>query len=168
MGREPFGPADRRLVELLTQQVGFAAQSVLLTGRLQRSLQRAVTAREEERRRIRRDIHDGLGPMLAASKLQLELAQQLLDRRPEKVPALLSDLVETQEGVIRDVRTLVEGLRPPVLDQLGLVSAIRERAKALSTGGEGPGITFTVEATDDLEPLPAAVEVAPTGSLWRR
>lgn len=159
VGREPFGPADRKLVELLTQQVGFAAQSVLLTGRLQRSLQRAVVAREEERRRMRRDIHDGLGPMLAASKMQLELARQLLGQRPDVVPPILNELVETQKAVILDVRTLVEGLRPPVLDQLGLVSAIRERANALSIGDRGQGITFTVEAADDVEPLPAAVEV---------
>ena len=160
-GREPFGPADRRLVELLTQQVALAAQSVLLTGRLQRSLQRAVVAREEERRRLRRDIHDGLGPMLAATKMQLELAQQLVERDSDAAVRLLGELVKTQQAVIVDVRRLVEGLRPPVLDQLGLASALRERAATLSGfADDDQALTITVVSSPDIDPLPAAVEVA--------
>jgi signal transduction histidine kinase len=159
--REPFGPADRKLIELLTQQVGIAAHSVLLAGRLQRSLHRAVTVREEERRRLRRDIHDGLGPMLSATKMQLELARKLLATRPDSAAAILGELVDTQQVVITDVRRLVEGLRPPVLDQLGLVSAIRERANTLSDrSDDDTGLTITVHAEADVEPLPAAVEVA--------
>jgi signal transduction histidine kinase len=159
--REAFGPADRKLIELLAQQVGIAAHSVLLAGRLQRSLQRAVTVREEERRRLRRDIHDGLGPMLSASKMQLELARKLLATRPDSAAAILDGLVDIQKVVITDVRRLVEGLRPPVLDQLGLVPAIRERADTLSDrSDDDTGLTITVDAQADVEPLPAAVEVA--------
>jgi signal transduction histidine kinase len=159
--REPFGPADRKLIELLTQQVGIAAHSVLLAGRLQRSLHRAVTVREEERRRLRRDIHDGLGPMLSATKMQLELARKLLATRPDSAAVILGELVDTQQVVITDVRRLVEGLRPPVLDQLGLVPAIRERAHTLSDrSDDDTGLTITVDAEADVEPLPAAVEVA--------
>jgi signal transduction histidine kinase len=161
--REPFGPADRKLIGLLTQQVGIAAHSVLLAGRLQRSLHRAVTVREEERRRLRRDIHDGLGPMLSATKMQLELARKLLATRPDSAAAILDGLVDVQQAVITDVRRLVEGLRPPVLDQLGLVPAIRERATTLSDrSDDDTGLTITVDADADVdvEPLPAAVEVA--------
>ena len=158
---EPFGPADQKLLELLAQQVGVAAENVLLAGRLQRSLERAVSTREEERRRLRRDIHDGLGPMLAASRMRLEVAHQLISTDPDAAARILSDLVIAQQMVIDDVRRLVDDLRPPVLDQLGLVPSIRELADALSVHEpDGEGLQITVLASPDLEPLPAAVEVA--------
>jgi two-component system NarL family sensor kinase len=158
---EPFGPADQKLLELLAQQVGIAADNVLLAARLQRSLERAVSTREEERRRLRRDIHDGLGPMLAAGRMRLEVAHQLLSSDPDAAAGLLSDLVTAQQIVIDDVRRLVDDLRPPVLDQLGLVQAIRERAEAFSVRrDDGAGLQVTVDASPDVEPLPAAVEVA--------
>ena len=158
---EPFGPADQKLLELLAQQVGVAAENVLLAGRLQRSLERAISTREEERRRLRRDIHDGLGPMLAASRMRLEVAHQLITTDPDAAARILSDLVSAQQMVIDDVRRLVDDLRPPVLDQLGLVPSIRELADALSVHEpDGEGLQITVLASPDLEPLPAAVEVA--------
>ena len=157
---EPFGPADQKLLEVLAQQVGSAADNVLLTSRLQRSLERAVSTREEERRRLRRDIHDGLGPMLAASRMRLEVAHQLLATDPDASASLLSELVVQQQMVIDDVRRLVDDLRPPVLDELGLVEAIRVRADAFSVGVRGEGMMVTVDASPHLEPLPAAVEVA--------
>jgi len=158
---EPFGPADQKLLELLGQQVGVAAENVLLASRLQRSLERAISTREEERRRLRRDIHDGLGPMLAAGRMKLEVARQLMASDPNAAADLLSDLVHSQQMVIDDVRRLVDDLRPPVLDQIGLVPAIQERAEAFSISGEdGSRLEVTLEASPDLEPLPAAVEVA--------
>ncbi len=158
---EPFGPADQKLLELLGQQVGITAENVLLASRLQRSLERAISTREEERRRLRRDIHDGLGPMLAAGRMRLEVARQLMATDPNAAADLLSDLVHSQQMVIDDVRRLVDDLRPPVLDQIGLVSAIQERAEAFSGLGEdGSRLEVTLEASPNLEPLPAAVEVA--------
>lgn len=155
--REPFGPADRRLLDGVARQVGMAAHNLLLTARLQRSLERVVTAREEERRRLRRDIHDGLGPVLAASGIRMELVRSLLDRDPRQAQALLASMAATQQEALASLRRIVEGLRPPVLDQLGLVGAVRERAERFT--GER-GLVVTVDAAPDLEPLPAAVEVA--------
>jgi signal transduction histidine kinase len=155
--REPFGPADRRLLEGVARQVGMAAHNLLLTVRLQRSLERAVTAREEERRRLRRDIHDGLGPVLAASGMRIELVRSLLDRDPQRAEAMLASVAATQQEALGSLRRLVEGLRPPVLDQLGLVGAVQERAARFT--GEC-GLVVTVDATADVGMLPAAVEVA--------
>jgi two-component system NarL family sensor kinase len=155
--REPFGPDDRRLLDGLAGQVGMTAHNLLLTARLQRSLERVVTAREEERRRLRRDIHDGLGPVLASGGMRLEVARALLRTDPEAAQDVLTELGDTQRQALVDLRRLVEGLRPPVLDQLGLVGAVRERADRFT--GER-NLVVTVDAATDLEPLPAAVEVA--------
>jgi signal transduction histidine kinase len=155
--REPFGPSDRGLLESLARQIAVTASNVELGERLRRSLERVVSAREEERRRLRRDIHDGLGPVLASGAMRLDVARRVLRTDPDRADAILADLAEHQRSLIIDVRRLVDALRPPVLDQLGLAAAVRQRAAQLSPEGR-PEIT--VEAADGIGPLPAAVEVA--------
>ena len=95
-----------------------------LTADLQRSRERLVLAREEERRRLRRDLHDGLGPRLAALTLRLETARDVLADDP-RADALLSDLAGRMQEAVADIRRLVYALRPPALDELGLVGALR-------------------------------------------
>jgi two-component system, NarL family, sensor kinase len=159
--RDPFGPGDRRLLEDVGVQVGALVQAVLVNRELQRSRQHLVTAREEERRRLRRDLHDGLGPALATLALRLESVSDLIARDPASAAELADALSEQARAEILEVRRLVDGLRPPVLDQLGLVSALRQRAEEHRVpGAPGGWMTWTVEAADDVEPLPAAVEVA--------
>jgi signal transduction histidine kinase len=159
---ETFGPADRRLLEGLTRQAGVAIHAVRLTNELQRSRERLVATREEERQRIRRDLHDGLGPALSSAMLKLGAARRLL---PSGSPAdgLIVEVRNDMRATVADVRRLVYDLRPPALDQLGLVLAIRDYAEQCGnpneTGGEG-GLRVTVEAPEQLPPLPAAVEVA--------
>lgn len=155
-GEEEFRPADWLLLQELARQAGVAVHALRLTAELQRSRERLVIAREEERRRLRRDLHDGLGPRLASLTLRLETARDRLtpDREAETV---LADLAERTREAVADVRRLVYGLRPPALDDLGLVSALRETAT--QQGYEG-GPEITVEAPDVLLPLPAAVEAA--------
>jgi two-component system NarL family sensor kinase len=159
-GHDPFGPGDRRLLEDVGTQVGALVQAVAVNRELQLSRQRLVAAREEERRRLRRDLHDGLGPSLATLAMRLEAATDLIHRDPEEAADLVARLADQARDDIGEVRRLVEGLRPPALDQLGLVSALRHRA-AEHTEGSGPvPVPWTVEADAALEPLPAAVEVA--------
>lgn len=159
--RDPFGPGDRRLLEDVGVQVGALVQAVLANRELQRSRQRLVTAREEERRRLRRDLHDGLGPALATLAMRLESVSDLIDQDPAGAAELADSLSEQARAEILEVRRLVDGLRPPALDQLGLVSALRQRAQEHHVpGATGSRMTWTVEAGDDVEPLPAAVEVA--------
>jgi signal transduction histidine kinase len=157
---ESFGPADYRLLEDLARQAGIAVHAVRLTDDLQRSRERLVATREEERRRIRRDLHDGLGPALSSAMLKLGAARRLL---PPSSPAddLISEVRDDMRATVADVRRLVYDLRPPALDQLGLVLAIRDYAEQYVSDSE-TGMRVTVEApeSDSLPPLPAAVEVA--------
>ena len=78
--------------------------------------QRLVSAREEERRRLRRDLHDGLGPSLATQLMRLEVARDMVDRDPAEAGALLDQLTDQAEADIAEIRRLVDGLRPPALD----------------------------------------------------
>jgi len=154
---EPFTPVDLRLLEDIAHQAGVAAYAVRLTSDLQHSRERLVTAREEERRRLRRDLHDGLGPVLAIQSLQLGAARELLVQNPAAADALLSELKAQTQAIIADIRRLVYDLRPPALDELGLLSALREHAAHYS---QFNGLHIALEAPECLPPLPAAVEVA--------
>jgi signal transduction histidine kinase len=153
---ETFGPADRRLLEGLASQAGVAAHAVRLTTDLQRSRERLVATREEERRRLRRDLHDGVGPRLAALMLELETAADFVAKDPE-ASALMTRLSEQARETIADVRRSVHALRPPALDELGLVGTLRGAADQCGRAG---GLEVSVEAPAAMPPLPAAVEVA--------
>ena len=145
--RAPFGPRDRRLLEDVGTQVGALVQALAAGRELQRSRERLVAAREEERRRLRRDLHDGLGPSLATTLMRLEVARDLVDRDPVAARDLVARLIDQTEADIGEVRRLVDGLRPPALDQLGLVSALRQRAdqdnQAVALGSTAPRWTVT-------------------------
>jgi signal transduction histidine kinase len=168
---EIFSPADVRLLEDLARQVEVAVHAVRLTQDLQHSRERLVTTREEERRRLRRDLHDGLGPTLGYLTLGLDTACRLFAQDPKGAEALLRELKAQAQEAIAEVRRLVYGLRPPALDDLGLIAAIRQQAANHGTlaedhlGGKASrwsnnGLVFSVEASEDLPLLPAAVEVA--------
>lgn len=148
--------ADRTLLEAVARQAGGVVQRVRLTRALRRSRQQLVTLREEERRRLRRDLHDGLGPALASMALKLEAARNLLHSARPGADALLVELGEQVHDAVAEIRRLVYALRPPALDELGLVGALREQARQY----EQEGVRIVVEAPDRLPPLPAAVEVA--------
>jgi signal transduction histidine kinase len=154
---ETFSPADRRLLDDLAREAGVAVHAVRLTTDLQHSRARLVTTREEERRRLRRDLHDGLGPTLASLAQRLDTARILVPRDPNAAVALLGDLTAQVKTTITDIRRLVYALRPPALDELGLVSALREHAAHYN---ESNGLSISMEAPERLPPLPAAVEVA--------
>jgi len=156
---ENVSPADRRLLEDLARQAGIAVHAVRLTRDLQQSRERLVTTREEERRRLRRDLHDGLGPTLAGFTLKVAAIRNLFQRDPTAADALLIELGAEIEAAVGDIRRLVYELRPPALDELGLVGAIRARAVQYSANTTG-GLQVRVEVPSDLPPLPAAVEVA--------
>jgi len=153
---EGFSPADHRLLEDLARQAGVAAHAVQLTADLQRARERLATAREEERRRLRRDLHDGRGPQLASQALALAAARKLVARAPTAADALLDRLAEQAQAAVTDVRRLVHDLRPPALDDLGLVGALHEGAARY----EHTGLHVAIDAPVSLPPLPAAVEVA--------
>ena len=158
-GLEPLGRADERLLEALGHVLASSAYNLGLQQALRRALAQAVTAREEERRRIRREIHDGIGPLLAAALLRTETAMDLPSGCESQAESL-QKLHDLQKTALLDVRSLVEGLRPPALDHGGLLGALQQHAE-LSTvmGAQGPP-TVTFEVDGELSVLPAAVEVA--------
>jgi signal transduction histidine kinase len=162
-GEENFGPTERRLLEDLAHQIGASAHAALMTDEalrlsadLQRSRERLVAAREEERRRLRRDLHDGLGPQLSSQALTIDAVRALMRRDPDAAAELLLDLKADAQNAVADIRRLVYGLRPPALDDLGLLGALRESAAQYSA----KGLNVSLEEPEKLPPLSAAVEVA--------
>ncbi|HEV2029913.1 MAG TPA: histidine kinase [Candidatus Dormibacteraeota bacterium] len=151
---DAFSPADLEVLRELAVHVGAAAKSVLLTRELQRSRERLVAARAEERRRLRRDLHDGLSPQLVGVALKLDGIRNRLEEMPE-VRRELDELADRTRAAIADVRRIVYALRPPALDELGLIAAIRQSADV-----DGSGIDICIDAREGLPALPAAVEVA--------
>jgi signal transduction histidine kinase len=155
---ESFSAADRRLLDGLAGHAGVAVHGVRVMADLRRSRERLVLAREEERRRLRRDLHDELAPTLAALGLDAATVGELIPTDPKEAAFANEKLRSAIRATVGDVRRLVYDLRPPALDELGLVEAMRQRASRLGVGDEG--FLATVEAPDELPPLPAAVEVA--------
>lgn len=153
---EAFSRADRNLLETLAQQASLAVHGVLLTNALRHSREQLVLAQEEERRRLQRDLHDGLGPVLASLSQRLDIASVLVKRDQDAAIALLSELKVQVKSVLSEIRQLVYALRPLALDELGLLSAIREAA--IQNSGVNT-LTVSLESPEILPHLTAAVEV---------
>jgi signal transduction histidine kinase len=149
-----LSPADTALLRDLARHAALVVKAGQLAAELQDSRWRIVSAREEERKRLRRDLHDGLGPSLAAIVLKLDAAQTREDETDRN--ALLAETREEAKETIKEVRRLVDDLRPPAIDEVGLIDAIRHRAAALSTDA----LRYDVTGPETLPSLPAAVEVA--------
>lgn len=176
---EAFSVSDHRFLDMLVRQAGAIVQSATASIDLQRvaedlrdSRERLVLAREEERRRLRRNLHDDLAPRLAALALTASAAETLLQSDPAKTKSILVELQSVIRSTVSDIRRLVHDLRPPALDELGLVGAIQERIHDLSRPLKPPGhseeiqhgapasLHFRLHAPDKFPTLPAAVEVA--------
>jgi signal transduction histidine kinase len=155
-GEDSLGVADRRVLGLLAAPVAVALHAVLLSQELQRSRERLVAAREEERRRLRRDLHDGLGPILTAVTLKADAARSALAVEPNRTEALLVGLRGDAKQAIGDLRRVVYDLRPAALDELGLLGALRQQVDRF----DRDGVPATLQAPAVLPVLPAAVEVA--------
>lgn len=120
---------------------------------LRESRERLVLAREEERRRLRNDLHDGVGSALAGLALIAGNARKALPNSPEEAMRWVGPLEEGIRNTVADVRRIVDDLRPPALDELGLAGALRQRAEATYPGA------VVADGLDGAK-LPAAVEVA--------
>jgi signal transduction histidine kinase len=156
MGDPALGVADQKVLEVLAAPVAVAVHAVLLSKELQRSRERLVAAREEERRRLRRDLHDGLGPILTAVTLKADAARSALDTAPSQADELLVELRGDARQAIADLRRVVEDLRPASLDELGLLGALSQQVDRFSR----QGLLVALDAPLALPVLPAAVEVA--------
>lgn len=151
---DPLDATDRAVLAVLAAQIGPAVQAVRLHEDLLASRAGLVASREDERRRLRRDLHDGLGPSLAAIRLKTGLAAR--GTVPGSATRALLDEIGTEvEGSIADIRRVVDALRPPALDELGLTAALAAKAAALS--GE---LAIVVEGPSAVAGLAAAGEIA--------
>jgi signal transduction histidine kinase len=151
---ERFNVADRRLIDDLASRIAGAVEAVQLTEELRRSRADLVRASEDERRRIRRELHDGIGPVLAGTALAVGRVERQLGQDDHRRATLAETRAEVQQA-IADIRRIVHDLRPAALDELGLVAACRQRAAALSDG-----VVIEVHAPAAEPLLSAAVEVA--------
>ena len=159
-GESRLDPADERLLGLLAAPIAVAAHASELAGELSQSREQVISGREEERRRLRRDLHDGLGPVLTGVVLNAEAALRLLRTDPARSETLLGELRDQTTGALEDIRRLVYELRPPALDSMGLAGALREYATMLSRRADASPLMVSVEIPEPLGDLPAAVEVA--------
>ncbi len=149
--------ADARVLHALAGPLASAAYALRLSGDLEESHRRLLVAREDERRRLRRDLHDGLGPQLAGVVMGLDVVRSAITRGDTSRAADLALTAgEQARAAVDDVRRLVQGLWPPALDDLGLVGALRSTGPAAAEGG--PAVS--IEVNGDLDALPAVVELA--------
>ncbi|MFN2254167.1 MAG: histidine kinase [Candidatus Promineifilaceae bacterium] len=157
----PRGPGEglnreeERLLATIAQLSATTLLAVRLSSEIQRSRRQIVTSREEERRRLRRDLHDGIGPLLAGISLQADTGRELVNSDPAETEAILNSIMEQAQSAVSDVRRLVYNLRPPALDELGLVGALEQSVQAYQQK-----LRVKIVRENELPPLPAAVEVA--------
>jgi signal transduction histidine kinase len=153
-GEQVLDSRDADLLRALADSAAPALAALRLTEDLRRSREALVTAREEERRRLRRELHDGVGAALAGLRLQLDAARELVhDERPRRI---LDAARSGASEAVRDVRRITEDLRPPALDELGLAGSLR----GLGDRWRTPSMQVQVEVPDVVPPLSAATEVA--------
>jgi signal transduction histidine kinase len=146
--------ADTALLRDLARHAAVTVRAAQLADDLQTSRSSIVSAREEERKRLRRELHDGVGPSLAAILLKVEAARSRRDALSRD--ALLTEIKLETKAAITEVRRAVDELRPPAIDELGLAGAIGQRAASLTTGD----LVYEMRLAPNLPPLPAASEVA--------
>jgi signal transduction histidine kinase len=172
---EAFTYSEKKLLDMLVRHTSVIVQGAkismdikLLAGDLQQSRERLVLAREEERRKLRNNLHDDLAPRLAALALTSAAAEDMVDSNPHLTKEILGELRSTIRETVTEIRGLVFELRPATLDEMGLIGAIHERINALSVplknlqeqGMEKSTINFSLHVPKKLPALPAAVEVA--------
>ncbi|KRF10990.1 hypothetical protein ASH02_19320 [Nocardioides sp. Soil796] len=153
-----LGRGDAHVLELVAALLSQTLHVRALADELRLSREGTVTALAEERRRLRRDLHDGLGPRLSGIAFTSDAVRNTLRSQPDRAEELLTTLRTETVAAITEIRQLVYAMRPPALDELGLVGALRQAATAMRTPEGGP-VQVRIEAAG-LPPLSAAVEVA--------
>jgi signal transduction histidine kinase len=129
---EPATAATRTLVADLAAQAGLVLRNVQLIEELRASRRRLVTAQDEERRRLERNLHDGAQQQLIGLRLRLRLAESLLPEDladDEPVRQALADLGEAAQSALDDLRDLARGIYPPLLAERGLRAALEGQAR---------------------------------------
>ena len=150
----PLTDSDRIILEDIAQQVGIALYVSQLTADLRSSRERLIIAREEERRRIRNNLHDGLAPTISSFQLQLRAIRRLMLQNQAQAEQMIEELSAGLRQATAEIRQLVYDMRPPMLDELGLINTLNHMPLA-----EAP-LQLEVIAPDPMPTLSAAMEVA--------
>jgi two-component system NarL family sensor kinase len=153
-GESHLGSRDLATLRLLSTSVAVAVHATTLAGELSDARSALVTAREKERRRLSRDLHDGLGPLLTGVILKADAARRFVPTAPAQAEELMLDVRDRTAEAVTEIRRLVRELRPPALDQMGLTAALQEYAAGIGT------LTVSITSPPDLPHLEPAVEVA--------
>jgi two-component system, NarL family, sensor kinase len=153
-GERQLSQPDHEILGLLVGPLAVALHATRLSSELQASRDHVLTVTAEERQRLHRELHDSLGPILTGAALKADGTALAAGTDPEKAEQLATQLAGQLREAIDYVRRLVYGLRPPALDQLGLIGALRRQGDEL-----GP-VSLTVDAPDKLPELSPTVEVA--------
>ena len=154
---EPLDRADLRVVRALAPHVALAVRSAALTAELDRSRGQVIAAALAERERLRRDLHDGMGPALSGLALGLEAAQSLLGTDPAATSQILSRTRSEADRAVTEIRRIIDDLRPDALDQAGLAGALHAYSQLVSARGP---LTVDVNA-QDFEDHGAALRIDP-------
>ena len=155
--RDGWSRADLQLLDLLAAQVALVVHAARLYDDLVASRNRVLGATAEERQRLRAELHDGLGPALSGIALGLEAAEVSLATEPARAGALLARLREETQAAGREVRRLVDGLRPVALENTDLAAAVRAFLDGLRTAGR---LDVQLDAQGPLPELAADVDAA--------
>jgi signal transduction histidine kinase len=159
-GEQQLTSSDTTTLQLVAAPLAVAVRALRLSDDLRLSQGRLVVARDEERRRLRRDLHDGLGPTLTGMALAADAGANFLDDDPERTREVLRSLRRDARTALADVRQLVDNLTPPALGELGLLGALERRAEQLRGRGDGTSLDVRLVAPSRLPVLPLEVEVA--------
>jgi signal transduction histidine kinase len=158
-GELTLNKQDESVLRIVAPALAQAIHARALAEDLAESRGKAIAAIEDERRRLRRDLHDGLGPTLTGVAYAADAARNVMVEDPAAADDLLAQLRLDTASAISEIRRLVEGLRPPALDQLGLVQSIRQQAGRM-LAADGRLLEVGIDAAEPLPALPAATEVA--------
>jgi len=154
-----FSPGDEQVLRLTVPLLAQTVRARAMAEALIESRGQTIAAVEEERRRLRRELHDGLGPRLSGVAFTSDAARNLIRTDPAAAEQMVAQLRADTVTAIEEIRRMVYAMRPPALDELGLVPALRQQAVGLRNR-EGRPVAVDVSAPGELPDLPAAVEVA--------
>lgn len=154
-----FSPGDEHVLRLTVPLLAQTLRARALAEQLIESRGQTIAAVEEERRRLRRELHDGLGPRLSGVAFTSDAARNLIRTDPAAAEEMVAQLRADTVTAIEEIRRMVYAMRPPALDELGLVPALRQQAVGLRNRDGNP-VAVDVSAPSESPDLPAAVEVA--------
>jgi signal transduction histidine kinase len=155
---DTFGARDAALLSDLAQHMGVVAFALLMHNNLQQARQRLAHSREDERRKVQRDLHDGLGQQLGGLLLMLGVAQKQMAHKPDAVAPLLSDLQAMTTDIVSELRDMLAQLRPPLLQQYGFATGLRQLVSQSQQAV--PNLCIHAHICDGLPALPSPIEVA--------